>query len=152
MPPQRRENLQRKSRRMPMHIRGIRGPTKRHWPANPRRGRRLLNGKVESTNGGRTYRGKASESPRTPAGFVSLRGGICQPNLRCGRRPVNGKVESTNGKKEFTEGKPVNIRVHSRDSRTYAAAFSRKPTARAEAIEWGGNASQRRENLQRKSR
>ena len=97
MPPQRRENLQRKSRRMPMHIRGIRGPTKRHWPANPRRGRRLLNGKVESTNGGRTYRGKASESPRTPAGFVSLRGGICQPNLRCGRRPVNEAVKPSSG-------------------------------------------------------
>ena len=65
------------------------------------------------------------ECPRRFAGFVSLRGGICQPNLRRGRRLVNGKVESTNGKKEFTEGEPVNIRVHSRDSRTYAAAFSR---------------------------
>ena len=30
--PQRGENLQRKSRRMPMHIREIRRPTKRHLP------------------------------------------------------------------------------------------------------------------------
>ena len=52
-----------------------------------------------SPSGGRTYRGRAGECPRTFAGFVDPRSDIGQPNLRRGRRLVNGKVESTNGGK-----------------------------------------------------
>ena len=99
-------------------------------------------------SGGRTYRGRASGCPRRFAGFVSLRGGICQPNLRRGRRLVNGKVESTNGKKEFTEGKPVNVHVHSRDSCAHEATL-----ARAVGSAWrktlyvvGSNAFRRKKN------
>ena len=74
--PQRRENLQRKSRRMPTYLRGIRGPMQLHWSENPRRGRKPVNEAVKHPSGGRTYRGRANECPRTFAGSVCPRSDI----------------------------------------------------------------------------
>ena len=61
---------------MPTHIRGFRGPMQLHWSANPRRGRKPVNEAVKHPRGGRTYRGRANECPRTFAGFVNPRSDI----------------------------------------------------------------------------
>ena len=58
-------------------------------------------GRLSPPTGKRNYRGKASECSRTFAGFVGLRGGICQPNPRRRRRPVNEAAKHPSGGRTY---------------------------------------------------